>query len=65
VALKNDLESAFQAVQNYKTPDGILAKLEKAREGSLEVTIPAKTEFGVIVAGATNDTSVEFKITGK
>jgi hypothetical protein len=65
VALEKDLETASKAIENYKQPDGILAKQEKAREGSIEAVIPAKSGFGVIVAGAANDTSVQVKLTGK
>lgn len=65
VTLANNLESASKAIQNYKTPEGILGKQENAKEGSIDVVIPAKTPFGVIVAGAIKDTTVQFKMNGK
>jgi hypothetical protein len=65
VAIGNDVEAVASALTKYKTPQNVLASKLKARDGSLEVTIPAKTRFGAIVGGATKDTSVEVKITGK
>lgn len=65
VTLANNLETASKAIQNYKTPEGILGKQENAKEGSIDVVIPAKKEFGIIVAGAKNDTTVQFKMNGK
>jgi hypothetical protein len=65
LALDKDLDNALIAIENYKKPEGILAKLEKSSNGSLQAVIPAKTAFGVIVAGSIRDTSVEVKITSK
>jgi hypothetical protein len=65
VALEKDIDAASSAIQNYKAPQGILASQLKAREGSLDVTIPARTAYGVIVGGVTKDTTVEVKIAGK
>jgi hypothetical protein len=65
VALAASLQSASKDVQNFQKPQGVLGKLENAKEGSIDVVIPAKTGFGVIVAGAKNDTEVQFKMAGK
>ncbi len=65
VALEKDLAIAETAIRNYKKPEGILAKLEKSSNGSLEAVIPAKADFGVILAGSIRDTAVEVKLTGK
>ncbi len=65
IALDRDLDAAVDAIGNYKTPQNVLASKLKAKEGTLEATIPAKTGFGGIVANATKDTTVEVKITGK
>ncbi|CAN5438669.1 hypothetical protein BH10PLA2_BH10PLA2_09750 [soil metagenome] len=65
VALEKDIEAASSALQNYKAPQGILASQMKARQGSVDVTIPARTAYGVIVAGSTKDTTVQVKMTGK
>src|SRR5258707_15426339 len=37
VTLANNLESASKAIQNYKTPEGILGKQENAKDGSIDV----------------------------
>jgi hypothetical protein len=65
VLLDKDLEAASNAIQNFKAPQGVLASKMKSRDGSVEATIPAKTAFGVIVAGSNKDTSVDVKIAGK
>jgi ribosomal protein S5 len=65
VALEKDIDNASMAIQNFKKPEGILAKLEKSSSGSIEAVIPAKAGFGVIVAGPIRDSSVEVKIIGK
>jgi hypothetical protein len=65
VALEKDLESAASAIQNFKTPNSVLANQLKARTGSIEAVIPAKEAFGVIVANAIKDSSVQVKIAGK
>jgi hypothetical protein len=65
VGIASNLESISDDVQNYKSPKGVLGKLENAKEGSIDVVIPAKTPFGVIVGGAKNDTEVQFKMNGK
>jgi hypothetical protein len=65
ITLQKDLEAAADALGKYQAPQNVLASKLKAKEGSLEATIPARTGFGGIVAGATKDTKVEVKITGK
>lgn len=65
VALATNLENASKEVQNYKKPQAVLGALENAKEGSIDVVIPAKAAFGVIVAGAIKDTEVQFKMNGK
>lgn len=65
VTLDKDLEAASKAIQNYKVPQNVLASKLKSKDGSVEATIPGKTAFGVIVAGAVKDTSVQVTIKGK
>ncbi len=65
VALEKDLENVSMAIQNFKKTEGVLAQLEKSSNGSLEAVIPAKTGFGLIVAGPIRDTAVEVKLTSK
>ena len=65
VALGNDVDAVATAITSYKTPQNVLASKMKSKDGSLEVTIPAKTRFGAIVSGAVKDTSVQVTIKGK
>ncbi len=65
LALEPDLEAASKAIRDFKAPTAILAKQMKAKEGSLEATIPAKKAFGLIVASPIRDSTVQIKIAGK
>jgi hypothetical protein len=58
-----DGDKALDALMSYKPVATALAKMEKTKSGTLDATIPAKTAFAVLVAGAVRDTTVDLKIT--
>ena len=60
-----DGDKGLEALTNYKPLSATLAEKKKAKTGTLEATIPAKTGFAILLAGATRDTSVDLKITSK
>ncbi len=65
IVLEKDFDIATKIIQSDQKAGPFLNKLEKSKEGSISADIPAKAEFGVIVAGAVKDTSVEVKLTSK
>lgn len=62
---KQDQEAATQAILDYKVPQNVLAKVEKAKEGTLEAMVPSGTGLAVLVAGATRDTEVKVHVKSK
>jgi hypothetical protein len=60
-----DGDKGMEALINYKPLSTVLAEKKKSKTGTLEATIPAKTAFAVLVAGAGRDTTVDLKITSK
>jgi hypothetical protein len=65
IVLEKDFEVATKLIQSDSKHGPFLNKLENSKEGSVSADIPAKAEFGVMVAGAVKDTSVEVKLTSK
>jgi hypothetical protein len=60
----DDLQAATKAVEHFGKPANPLASQEKTQDATLEATIPAKTGYAVLLAGATKETEVKIKITG-
>jgi hypothetical protein len=70
VAATRDLPPTIDDVNNMlnsnKKPQKLLASAEKVQDQTLELTVPAKTEFQVIVYNPTNKSaSVKVKVDGK
>ncbi len=65
LVLEKDQEAALKALDHYQKPVNPLASQEKTQDATLEATVPAKTGYVVLLAGATKDTEVKIKITGR
>jgi hypothetical protein len=65
VVLDKDKEAGKQALLDYKKPTGSLAGKTKTQDATLEATIPAKTEFAVLLGGANKSTRVTVKVSGR
>ena len=65
IVLEKDQEATKQALLAYRKPASVLAGMEKTQEARLEATIPARNAFVVMLGGATKDTSVKLKLTGR
>jgi len=66
VGLKKNEDAINKAALTSKTEDTVLAKSEKTPSGSLEVNIPAKEEFVIVIQShATKKTTVTTKIRGE
>jgi hypothetical protein len=61
-----DQEKAESGLLNHKAPAGALAGKEKAEEITLEATVPAKTEYALILHNpGKSDATVKVKVTGR
>lgn len=66
VVLEKDREAAEESVLRGKKPEKLLASKEKTEEVTLQATIPAKTEFVVLLACAGKQKAeVKLKVTAK
>lgn len=65
VCLKKDEPAVAILAETGKAGPGVLGHAVKQTSGSLEVAIPAKQDFAVIVSTAGKKTSVSLKIVGK
>ena len=65
VVLEGDLEKTRNTLMNQKTPTGELACKRAVRNDSLEATIPARSNFAVLLSGARKRTDVKLKIMGR
>jgi hypothetical protein len=65
IVLEGDLEKTRNTLMNQKTPTGELAGKRAVRNDSLEATIPARSNFAVLLSGARKRTDVKLKIMGR
>ena len=67
VVLDPNRAAVSQSLEKGMAPEAskVLASQKKVQEASLEATIPAKTAYAVVLAGATKDTQVKLKIQGR
>lgn len=66
VVLEQNGPLVQEQIRKSQNPDNnlILAKKEKAEEGTVEAKIPAKSGYIVLVAGGPKKSTVKIKITG-
>lgn len=65
LVLEKDNTVGQDAVMFGSVPDNTLGKEEKKKEIKFEATIPAKSDFVVLVGGAVKKANVKVKVTGK
>jgi hypothetical protein len=67
LVLQKDHDAVDQALQagNRPDPSAVLASQEKAKEATLEATVPAKSGFSIFFNGATKPTTVSVQVTGR
>lgn len=66
IVLEKDREAAEESVLRGQKPEKLLASKEKTEDATLQVTIPAKTEFVVLLASAGKQKAeVKLKVTAK
>jgi hypothetical protein len=67
IVLEENAEAVKQKTDLGGKPeaDKIIAGKEKVMEGTVEGKVPAKKGYQIIIGGATKDTEVTVKVTGK
>ena len=65
VVLAKDKEAAKEALLSGKKPAESLAGKVKTPDATVEATIPANSEFAIILGGANKNTQVKLKVTGR
>jgi hypothetical protein len=65
VVLDKDKEAGKQALLDHKKPAGSLASKTKTQDATLEVAIPANTGFAILLGGASKNSRVTVKVTGR
>ena len=62
VVLGNDSNKILDELFKPTPKADIRAKTEKAKEGTLEATIPANQDYGIYLSGASKKTEVKVKV---
>ena len=62
---EKDKEAAKQALLDRKKPAASFAGKVKTQEATLEATIPANTGFAILLGGASKNSQVKVKVTGR
>jgi hypothetical protein len=65
LVLDKDKEAAKEALLDGKKPAAFLAGQTKTRDAILEATIPANSDFTIVLGGATKDSQVKVRATGR
>lgn len=65
VVPEKDQEAVTQDLLNHKKPKEVLASKQKVESDTLEVTIPAKMSFSVVLGAASKDCEVKVSVKGR
>jgi hypothetical protein len=65
IVLDKDKEAGKQALLNRQKPPQSLAGKVKTQDATLEATVPANTGFALLVGGASKNSRVSVKVTGR
>jgi hypothetical protein len=65
LVLDKDKEAAKQTLLDRRKPAAVLAGVAKTRDATLEATIPAKSGFAILLGGASKQSEVRVRVTGR